>query len=88
MSQAELQVALDANSFTRFVGYGLPESDTKRAKITVDEALVVNAKNMVFDCESFQEFYQKSGLPYEEAISMWEAAWENYDNEENRATGN
>lgn len=39
MQQAELQIALDANAFTRFVGYGLSESDTKRANITVEEAM-------------------------------------------------
>lgn len=88
MSQAELQIALDANAFTRFVGYGLSESDTKRANITVDEAMMVNAKKIVFDCESFSEFYQKSGLPYDESKEIWEAAWENYETEESRATGN
>ena len=88
MSQAELQIALDANAFTRFVGYGLPESDTKRASITVDEAIVSNAKKIVFDCESFQEFQDRSGLPYHEAVNMWETAWENYETEEARATGN
>lgn len=88
MSQAELQIALDANAFTRFVGYGLPESDTKRANITVDEAIVSNAKRIVFDCESFQEFFEKSGLGYHQAVTMWETAWENYETDEARATGN
>lgn len=88
MSQAELQIALDANAFTRFVGYGLPEKATKRANIMVDEAIVSNAKRIVFDCESFQEFQDRSGLPHQEAVDMWETAWENYETEEARATGN
>lgn len=37
MTQAELSIAIDADAFTRFASV-LPASDTKRAKITVEEA--------------------------------------------------
>lgn len=46
------------------------------------------AQKIVFDCESFQEFQDRSGLPHQEAVDMWETAWENYETEEARATGN
>lgn len=37
MTQAELTIALDADAFTRFASV-LPEKDTKRANITIEEA--------------------------------------------------
>lgn len=33
------------------------------------------AAKIVHQCESFYEFHVESGLPYDEASEMWEAAW-------------
>lgn len=87
MTNAELAIALDADAFTRFASV-LPEKDTKRANVTVDEAYAKHARHIVYDCESFNEFFLRSALPYNQAVAVWEIAWENYEKEENRVRGN
>lgn len=52
------------------------------------EVLKEEAKKIVYNCETFMEFHEKSTLPYVEAKEVWETAWENYETEEARATGN
>lgn len=47
-----------------------------------------NAKRLVQQCESFQEFVVESELDRHTAADIWEAYWGHYDMEENRATGN
>lgn len=88
MRQAEVTVALDADAFTRFIGYGLPEESTKRYNLTMEEAIDNHARSIVYRCDSFQEFMDRSGVPYHKAKAMWEIAWENYENDEARETGN
>ena len=84
MTYTSLQVALNANTFA--VTGENPMAT--RGSFTVQDALETYAKRIVFDCESFQEFHERSGLDREMAVSLWEAAWENYDEKENLATGN
>ena len=84
MTYVNLQVALNANTFS----VCQPEQATLRGSITVEEAMEINAKRLVYNCESFTEFQEKSGLDYDKAVTMWEAAWENYETEEARETGN
>lgn len=49
-NQLDLEIALDANAFTRFAAV-LPEEDTKRARMTVGEA------EDIFGDECRREFY-------------------------------